>query len=479
METMIFKRFYDENLAQATYLVGCEKSREALLVDPNLDTARYLRAAGSERLRISHVTETHIHADFVSGSYAVADATGATLHLSGESDANWGYVAGATRSASWLRDGDQIEFGNICVRALHTPGHTPEHLSFLVADLERGRQAVGVLTGDFVFVGDVGRPDLLELAAGAKGSMRDSAAQLFRSVQTFKRQPDYLQVWPGHGAGSACGKALGAMPQSTVGYEKLFNWAFAPMSEQEFIERVLTDQPVPPRYFAVMKELNRHDELPARRAGEVRRLGLSELEAAVTEGTLIDTRRAERFAEGHIPGSLSVPLNESFLNWCGSLVSYEKDFYLMSDAESDEAIHQVIAELAKIGLVRASGFFGPEVLREWKSGRGPLEKVTQLIPGELHSLSNKQRVQVIDVRSPDEWRRGHLADAINIPLAALPGRLSEIDSAIPVVFHCKGGGRSSIATSFLLAAGKKDASNLQGGYDSWKADGFEVITGPP
>jgi len=247
---MLFKRFYDDNLAQASYLLACERTREAVVVDPNLDIAQYIRAAGAERVRITNVTETHIHADFVSGAQALAAATGAKLHFSAEGGKDWGYTSDALQHAQPLRDGSDISFGKVRIQAAHTPGHTPEHLTFFVSDLERGPEPVGALTGDFVFVGDVGRPDLLELAAGARGSMERFAAELYGSIRKFKGRPDHLQVWPGHGAGSACGKSLGSMPQSTLGYEKLFNWAFAEMSEDEFVRRVLEDQPVPPRYFA-------------------------------------------------------------------------------------------------------------------------------------------------------------------------------------------------------------------------------------
>jgi hydroxyacylglutathione hydrolase len=202
---MFFKRFYDDNLAQASYMIACEKTREAIIIDPNLDVAQYARAAGAQRARIVHVTETHVHADFVSGARALSDATGATLHLSAEGDRKWGYTSGALKKANPLRDGTEILVGRVRLRAEHTPGHTPEHLAFLVSDLERGEDPVGALTGDFVFVGDVGRPDLLERAAGAKGSMAGAATELFRSVRKFSAQPDHLQIWPGHGAGSACG----------------------------------------------------------------------------------------------------------------------------------------------------------------------------------------------------------------------------------------------------------------------------------
>jgi hydroxyacylglutathione hydrolase len=469
---MYFKRFYDENLAQASYMIACEKTREAIIIDPNLDVAQYARAAGAQRARITHVTETHIHADFVSGARALAEATGATLHLSAEGDEKWGYTTAAMKTANPLRDGSEIVVGRVRLRSAHTPGHTPEHLVFFVSDLARGEDPVGALTGDFVFVGDVGRPDLLERAAGAKGSMATSAAALFRSLRKFSAQPDHLQIWPGHGAGSACGKSLGAMPQSTLGYEKLFNWAFADLNESEFVAKVLEDQPVPPRYFAVMKRLNRAADQPAARS-HAQRLGLRQLEAALSGGGLvIDTRPAGKFAAGHVPGTLNIPLGKSFLNWTGALVPEDREFYLVTEAENDDAA--VVADLAKIGLNRVAGFFGSSVLQDWKSQHGEPEQVPQLDAGKLHDILGGKKVQVVDVRAPDEWSRGHLPGAIHIPLAALPERIGELDPSVPIVLHCKGGGRSSIATSFLQARGVGSVSNLAGGYDGWVAEGFEV-----
>ncbi|HMH26512.1 MAG TPA: MBL fold metallo-hydrolase, partial [Gemmatimonadaceae bacterium] len=331
---MLFRRFYDENLAQASYMIACEKTREAIVVDPSSDTAQYIRAAGADRVRIAHVTETHIHADFVSGARALADAAGAVLHLSGEGTGEWVYTDGALRSTAVLRDGSRIDVGRIRLRVAHTPGHTPEHLTFFVSDLERGESPVGAVTGDFVFVGDVGRPDLLERAAGAKGSMDGSARELFKSVNTFKTQPDHLQLWPGHGAGSACGKSLGSMPQSTLGYEKLFNWAFGEISEADFVAKVLEDQPAPPRYFAAMKRMNR--SAAAQQAPrEPIYGGLAELEDALKKGgTVVDTRPATKFAAGHVPGTLNIPLGKSFLNWSGALVPGDTDFWIIAEGDS-------------------------------------------------------------------------------------------------------------------------------------------------
>jgi hydroxyacylglutathione hydrolase len=265
------------------------------------------------------------------------------------------------------------------------------------------------------------------------------------------------------------------MPQSTLGYEKLFNWAFAEMSEREFVRKVLEDQPVPPRYFATMKDINRRVATISASAAEPRELEVGDLETALKKGaTVVDTRPAEQFAAGHIPGTLNIPRNKSFLNWCGALVPEGSELYLITDAESDEAIKLLFSDLAKVGLSPASGYFGHQIFSAWTSTHGSLEKVRQLDAHVLRKTASDQRVQIVDVRGPDEWRRGHLPGAIHIPLAALPDRIGELNTSAPIVLHCKGGGRSSIATSFLQARGISNVSNLAGGYEGWVENGFEV-----
>ncbi|HET9637217.1 MAG TPA: rhodanese-like domain-containing protein [Gemmatimonadaceae bacterium] len=471
---MIFKRFYDDNLAQASYLIASERTREAIVVDPNADIGIYTRAAGADRLRIAHVTETHIHADFLSGARELAEATGATLHLSGEGG-EFGYTSQALRGAKALRNGSHIDIGDLRITARHTPGHTPEHLAFLVSDLARGEEPVGALTGDFIFVGDVGRPDLLEKAAGVSGTMENSARQLFKSIARFKEMPDHLQLWPGHGAGSACGKSLGAMPQSTLGYEKLFNWALAEMPEDVFVEKVLEDQPVPPRYFATMKRLNRTMEKPPK-GRQPKRLTFADLETALAQKhVVVDTRADEKFAAGHIPGTLNIPLGKSFLNWTGALVHADRNLYLIIESESDDAIGTVLGDLCKIGMMNVAGYFGSDVVHEWQSHHGEVEQVAQMDVTALKSKKNGD-VQIIDVRSPEEWSHGHLPGAQHIPLAALPDRLNEIDPSRPVVVQCRGGGRSAIASSLLMARGITNVSNLNGGYDEWVAQRLPTET---
>jgi hydroxyacylglutathione hydrolase len=474
---MLFKHFYDDNLAQASYLVGCEQTREAIVVDPTLDVAQYVRAAGAERLRIAHVTETHIHADFVSGARALAEAAGAKLHLSAAGPSEWGYSADALKNARALGDGDEISLGAVRLRAAHTPGHTPEHLSFLVADLARGEDAVGAFTGDFIFVGDVGRPDLLERAAGVQGSMERSARDLYASIQKFRSQPDHLQIWPGHGAGSACGRALGSMPQSTLGYERLFNWALAQMDEDQFVQRVLADQPFPPAYFARMKKINRTARAETAAAPEVPEATTEDvLHALKNRAAVIDTRPAVRFASSHIPGTINIPYNKSFLNWCGALVRDDQDVYLITDAESAEAVQAIASNLKKIGIDNVRGYLAAQNLRHMQTGPRGLEHVPQLDAPALRELRANGRVTVIDVRGPDEWRHGHLPGATHIPLAALPAKVKELDTTAPIVLHCKGGGRSAIATSFLKAHGFSNVANLTGGFEGWAEEGFEVVS---
>ncbi|HYE87942.1 MAG TPA: MBL fold metallo-hydrolase, partial [Vicinamibacterales bacterium] len=251
---MFVKRFYEPLLAQASYLIGCQRTGDAIVIDANRDVDQYIATAEQEGLRISHVTETHIHADYVSGSQDLALKVGASLCLSDEGDEHWKYQFPHDRK---LKAGDRILIGNVAIDVLHTPGHTPEHLTFLVTDGAAADQPIAAVTGDFIFVGDVGRPDLLERAANIKGTMETSARTLWTSLQKFAAHHDWLQIWPGHGAGSACGKGISAIPSSTLGYERRFNWAFNAKSEDDFVARVLSGQPEPPRYFAVMKQVNK------------------------------------------------------------------------------------------------------------------------------------------------------------------------------------------------------------------------------
>ena len=263
---MLLKRFYDVKLAQASYMIGCQVTGEAIVIDPHRDSDIYLRAAEQEGMEIAYVSETHIHADYLSGSRQLAERTGAELVLSGHGDATCQYGFVEEAGARLVRDGDQITLGNVTIEVLHTPGHTPEHISFLVTDGAASSEPMGALTGDFILVGDVGRPDLLEKAAGFADTMESSARVLFGALQRFRELPSYLQIFPGHGAGSACGKALGSVPSTTLGYEQLANWAFRCETEDDLVAEVLQGQPEPPVYFAEMKRMNLPDRIAAVRS---------------------------------------------------------------------------------------------------------------------------------------------------------------------------------------------------------------------
>lgn len=472
---MFFQRFYDSRLAQASYLIGCQRTGEALVVDPNRDVEQYIGAAKQEGLRVTHVTETHIHADFVSGSRELAARTGAALILSAEGGADWQYAYAEAAGARLVKDGDHFMVGNIRLDVMHTPGHTPEHISFMVTDTPAASGPWGVLTGDFVFVGDVGRPDLLERAAGHAGTMEAGARTLFRSLQRFRALPDHLQVWPGHGAGSACGKALGAVPSTTVGYEKIGNWGVATTDEGDFVRMVLAGQPEPPRYFAEMKRINR--EGPRVLGGFLRPATLkpSQLPSILEQGApVVDTRPAAAFAAGHVPGTINIPLDGSFTTWAGWLLPYGGDvFLLVDDAAGPNYAREAVRDLAMIGLDRVAGIFNADAIAAWVASGRELATVAQVTPAEAARMA-EEGAAVIDVRGRSEWEAGHLPGVPNIPVGYLTERLAEITTDRPVILHCQGGARSAIAASVLRARGLDNVVNMTGGYGAWQQAGLPV-----
>lgn len=478
---MLLKRFYETKLAQASYLIGCAATGEAIVVDPNRDVEQYVSAASAEGMRISHVTETHIHADFVSGSRELAQRTNAKLLLSDEGGADWKYAFASADDAELLHDGATFMVGNLRFDVMHTPGHTPEHLSFLVTDTPATGIPIGIITGDFVFVGDVGRPDLLEKAAGRVGTMEAAARALFHSLQRFKQLPEYVQIWPGHGAGSACGKSLGAVPTSTVGYEKIVSWALAIRDEDEFVRAVLAGQPEPPTYFAQMKRINRDGPSILGGATNPELLPLARLRQVLESGaTVVDTRNAADYAAASVPGSINIPLDKSFTTWAGWLVPYDRDLYLISgggEADgADGAVRDAVRDLAMIGLDRVRGYFREDTVGVWTPGSGDPERasIPQISAAQLATQLEHGSGNVIDVRSHSEWMAGHLPGVNNIPLAHLGERLDEIPRDKPVVVHCQSGGRSAIGASLLRARGLVNVMNLTGGFASWQATGNTV-----
>lgn len=465
---MYFHQFFDQPLAQASYLIGCQATGEAIVIDPLRDVAEYRRVALAEGLRITHVTETHIHADFVSGARELAAATGAHLFLSGEGGTDWQYAFAAADGATLLHDGDVITVGNIRLAVMHTPGHTPEHLSFVVTDTPRGAGPMGILTGDFVFVGDVGRPDLLERAAGVSNTMEAGAHTLFQSLARFRALPDHLQVWPGHGAGSACGKALGAVPSSTVGYEKLSNWGVAETDEAQFVRSVLEGQPEPPRYFAQMKRINRAGPIVLGGIHAPQQLDAADIVDLAGQAWLLDLRPATAFAGAHIPGALSLPYSRSFSTWTGSLVPYDVDLVLLAPDTDDAAtIAKAARDLALIGLDRIVGWsVASDAVAAWTAAGHAVETVDQMTVAQLQAWHGEP-LTVIDVRGETEWQAGHVPGARHLPLGDLATSLGSLPET-PLVLQCQSGARSAIATSLLQRLGRHDVRNLVGGYNAWR-----------
>jgi hydroxyacylglutathione hydrolase len=471
---MILKRFYEESLAQASFLVGCARTGEAVVIDANRDVEQYIDAAAREGLRITAVTETHIHADYVSGSRELADRTGARLYLSDEGDADWKYAFAHQPNVTLVRDGDAIRIGNVRLDVVRTPGHTPEHIAFLLTDQAASSEPVGIFTGDFVFAGDVGRPDLLERAAHLAGTMEKGARTLFRSLQPFRQLPDRLLIWPGHGAGSACGKSLGGVPVTTLGYEKLVNWGLRIDNEERFVTEVLAGQPEPPRYFKEMKRINRAGPKALGGFGPVPRLaGLRLGEALERDGTVIDIRSIDETAAGTVRGTLAIPLSRSFSTWAGSLVSYDRPIYLLA-ADADSVV-TAVRDLALIGLDDVRGWFGPDAVQEWRAG-GAVDATPQVSPLDAAERLGRGEAVVLDVRGQQEYAAGHVPHARHIPLGSLPERARELPP-VPVVVHCATGARAAIAASVLRRAGMTEVATMAGGFRAYEAVGLPVESG--
>lgn len=461
---MLLRMIYDDKLAQAAWLVGCQKTGEAIVFDPERDVDRYLAAAAKEGLRLVACAETHIHADFLSGARELVEKHGCRAALSAEGGPEWKYKWADGRT-TLLKNGDTFSVGNIDFRAMHTPGHTPEHLCYVVTDRGAGAtEPMGIVTGDFLFVGDVGRPDLLETAAGQAGAKEVGARELFRSLRLLAELPDYVQVWPGHGAGSACGKALGAVPQTTVGYEKRFNGAVRAAlsgSEESFSKMILAGQPAPPLYFARMKRENRDGPVVLGGLPKPKELSAQELDAV--EGAavvVVDTRSWKDFRAGHLPGSLFIPLDSGFPGVAGSYVRAEQDIVLVvAPNRAEEAVRDCV----RIGLDRIVGWAGPETVAR---ARG-LETIGEIDVAELAARLAQGGATVLDVRRTDEWAEGHIEGAVQVTHTDLPGQLARVPRGRPVLVHCRSGARSARAAALLRREGY-DAVNVAGGYLAWE-----------
>jgi hydroxyacylglutathione hydrolase len=467
---MLFRQIFDDQLAQYAYLVGCQRSHEAILIDPERDVDRYLDIAKREGLRIVAVTETHIHADFLSGARELVTRDPAIrLLLSDEGDADWKYRWPEADGRAWtkLSQGDSIRIGNVELRVLHTPGHTPEHLAFLVVDHGGGvDEPMALLSGDFVFVGDLGRPDLLETAAGVHGAMEPSARRLFASAREFLALPEWIQVWPGHGAGSACGKALGAVPSSTVGYEKRFSPALAAVGagERRFIDFILAGQPEPPVYFARMKRLNRDGAPVLGALPAPRRLAAGELAAAARSGAMVLDLRADRSAylADHLRGSLCAPFNRTFPTVAGSYVGPEEEIVLIvAEAQVDAAIRALV----RVGLDRVVGWSPAETLAELSADLRV--SIPAIDFATLERERHEKRVVLLDVRAASEFAARHVPGAQHLAHTRLAAELDAIPTDRPLLVYCEGGARSAAASSFLARRGF-DARCVQGEFADWR-----------
>lgn len=468
---MLLKYFYDTSLAHASYLVGCQRTGEATIIDPGRDIDVYLKAAEKEGMRITGAADTHIHADYVSGARELADKCGAKLYVSDEGPPEWKYLYLSGYDHQLLRHGDTFAIGKIGMEVLHTPGHTPESLSYLLTDFGGGASTpMGIFSGDFVFVGSIGRPDLLEEAAGMVGTAEVGASELYQSIQKFYDLPDHLQIWPAHGAGSACGKGLGSIPSSTVGYEKQYNPALQFKSEQSFVDYILAEQPEAPKYFAVMKRVNKEGPEILGENPLPPNLDVNDYALTARENPVIDCRSASDFSAGFAENSINIPL-KYLAAWAGWLVDYERPLYLVCASRDLSEARRI---LNKIGIDSLPGYFDTDELQT----QGFQNQTYEVKPAQaIAPLLEKEEVIMIDVRGDSEWKEEHIPGAKRCFLAHLPERLAEFTGDCTLVFQCRSGGRSAIAASLATAAGVTGVVNLSGGIHAWEKAGFPVVKG--
>ncbi|MFN0175970.1 MAG: MBL fold metallo-hydrolase [Saprospiraceae bacterium] len=467
---MFFQHVYDKSLAQASYFIGCQKAGVAMVIDPKRDVDTYLEIAKQNNMTITHVAETHIHADFLSGARELAALTGAKMYLSDEGGSDWQYQF----PHEGVKNGDVIKVGNLTFEAIHTPGHTPESISFLLTDHPASSKPVMLFTGDFVFVGDIGRPDLLEKAAGLKGTQDLGAKQMYQSIKKFADLPDYIQVWPGHGAGSACGKALGAVPSSTVGYEKIRNWALQyQTNESGFVQYLLADQPEPPKYFAMMKKLNKVDRPLLTEVPKQKKLSTEALIANLGKGVkLIDARNKTDFVAGFIPGSINIQGNNAFATWAGWFLEYNEPFMLVA---SEAQIEDLTRKLMRIGLDNVLGYV--DNVNEWSEKTDQkLDSAKVISIDEFKKTKQENNLQLVDLRGASEYNMAHISGAENIFIGTLEKNLDKISKNRRVVILCQGGDRASIGYSILAKHGFDNVLNYSAGMNEWVNAGNAIVS---
>ncbi|MBN1938604.1 MAG: MBL fold metallo-hydrolase [Candidatus Aminicenantes bacterium] len=457
---MLLKQFFVEKIAHSSYLLAGEST--CAVVDPQRDVGLYLEAAGASGHKITHILETHLHADFISGHMDLAKATGAKIYAPKSAKCRFPHIA--------VAEGDRLRIEDMTLRVLETPGHTPEHISYVVTDTSRAREPVGVFCGDTLFIGDVGRPDLFPKIA------RELASKLYDSLhQKLMALPDFCEVYPAHGAGSLCGRAIGAKRQSTIGYERRFNAALRITDREEFIRSLTTDMPPAPDHFSRCSAVNAKGPALLSDMPPLERLDPAAFEKAAgrAAAVVVDARSYEAFGGQHVPGSLNIPFGGNFATFAGWVVPPEKDIYLVT--EDGVEPEEVAVWLHRVGVDRIKGVLEGGLFAWARTGRHT-GHVPQLSSRELHGkASGKARLAILDVRAAREYQAFHIKGAINIPAPDLRHRHRELHPEAPLVVICSTGHRSSLAASLLLRQGFKSVMNAAGGMTGYGAAGFAPL----
>ena len=453
MNTVTIDHFFLGCLAHASYLVGSEGI--GAVIDPQRDVDIYLDAAREKGLKIEHIIETHLHADFVSGHLELAKRTGAAIYLGRGSGATFPHVA--------VKDGDSIQFGNCRMEFLATPGHTVESVTIAMTDLANAARQQALFTGDTLFVGDVGRPDL-----SANHTAQELAAMLYRSVhEKLLRFPDETEVYPAHGAGSLCGRQMGSERSSTIGKERRTNYALKARSSDDFIRLLTEGLPPRPEYFGRDVELNRQGAQPLDHIPPPRPVRAPEVLRLQQEGAIVlDTRPAMQFAVAHVPGSMHIALSGQYASWAARILGLDNRIILVG--EDADHLRESQMRLARVGIENVHAYL-EDGIAGWIAEGYEADYIPQLSVQELAELLEKENLTVLDVREPGEVAAAAIEGSIHIPLGQLASRVNELSRDRLLVVHCKGGYRSSIATGLLRRAGFRDIANLTGGFDAWQA----------
>ena len=453
MEPVRIERFYLGCLAHASYAIGSEGV--AAIVDPQRDVDIYLEAAARNGWKIEHIIETHLHADFISGHNELAARTGAKIYLGDGSGALFPHVA--------VKDGDETLFGQCRFRFLQTPGHTMESICILMTDLGQPGRPQSVFTGDTLFVGDVGRPDL-----SATHTPQELAAILYRSLhEKLLTLPDDTEIYPAHGAGSLCGRQMSSESSSTIGKQRLTNYALLAPTGEEFVHLLTDSLPARPEYFAREVDLNRRGAAPISELPPLAALTAAEVLRLQKEGAVVvDTRPIMQFAVAHVPASVHIALTGQYASWAARILGL--DTRLIIAGEDPDHVRESQLRLARVGIENVAGYLLDGVAG-WIQSGFELEYIPQITAQDLVELREREPITVLDVREPGELSAGAIENSVRIPLGELPSRIGELDREKLLVVHCKGGYRSSIATSLLRRAGFRDIANLTGGFDAWSA----------